>query len=60
MPLLRGTSQATIGSNIRREIGHGKPQRQAVAIALSQARRSGTNIPSPKKSQLSALKNKMT
>jgi hypothetical protein len=48
MPLKRGTSRATISSNIRTEIGAGKPQRQAVAIALNTARRSGARIPRPK------------
>jgi len=39
MPLKRGKSRAVIGSNIRTELAHGKPQKQAVAIALSEARR---------------------
>ena len=40
MPLKKGSSKSTIKSNIKTEMKAGKPQKQAVAIALQTARKS--------------------
>lgn len=45
MPLKKGKSRKDISDNIKTEMNAGKPQKQAVAIALNVARKSGAKIP---------------
>lgn len=48
MPLMKGTSQHIVSSNIKELVNSGRPQRQAIAIALTTAR-GGKKKPGPKK-----------
>ncbi len=49
MPLVKGGPRSAVSENIKREIDAGKPQPQAVAIALSVARKAGARVPGPRK-----------
>ncbi len=40
MPLKPGKSKKTFGDNVKREMQAGKPQKQAVAIAYAEKRKS--------------------
>lgn len=55
MTLIKSKSKKAISSNIKKEVKAGKPQKQAVAISLSVAKKAGAKIPT-RKSVKSSLK----
>jgi len=44
MPLHKGKSKKVISMNIKEMMGSGHPQKQAIAAAMSMARKSGAKI----------------
>jgi len=48
MPLKHGQSKRIVSENIAELRHSGRPEKQSVAIALSEARKSGAKIPMPK------------
>jgi hypothetical protein len=57
MPLHKGKSKEIISENIREMVKAGHPQSQSVAAALSEARKSGANIPKPKFNKIKKMFN---
>ena len=51
MPLAKGKSRKGISENISTEIHSGKPKKQAIAIAMSVARKTTAKVPKKKSSK---------
>lgn len=49
MPLIKSSSKKAVGKNIKKEMAAGRPQKQAVAIALTErrevAKKQGRKLP---------------
>lgn len=56
MPMTKGYSKKTIGKNIAMEMKSGKPQKQAVAMALSTAAKAAKSAGKPSKAPMKKMK----
>jgi hypothetical protein len=56
MPMKKGYSDKTIGKNISMEMKSGKPQKQAVAMALGMASKSAKAAGKPSKAPMKKMK----
>lgn len=60
MPLIKGKSKEAISKNIKELMDSGRVRKQAVAIALSMARKSGANTSKNKKKKKENLRDKIS
>jgi hypothetical protein len=58
MPLTKGYSSKSIGKNIAKEMKAGMPQKQAVAVALTTARKAAMKAGKPSKAPAKPMKAK--
>jgi hypothetical protein len=58
MPLTKGYSSKSIGKNIAKEMKAGMPQKQAVAVALTTARKAAKAAGKPSKAPAKPMKAK--
>lgn len=56
MPLVKGYSKSSISKNISKEMKAGRPQKQAVAIALNTARLAAKKAKKPSKAPARKMK----